>query len=38
MRMDKKTGEFDEYYRMFAQKLYGVAFKMVTIYQSYLPD
>ena len=28
MRMNKKTAEFDEYYRMFAQKLHGLAFKM----------
>lgn len=27
--MNKKTTEFDTYYRTFAQKLYGLAFKMV---------
>lgn len=36
MWMKKKTVEFDEYYRMFAQKLYGVAFKMVNNQQDAL--
>ncbi len=34
--MNKKTTEFDEYYRLFAQKLYGVAFKMVSNQQDAL--
>ena len=36
MRMKKKTTDFDEYYRLFAQKLYGVAFKMVNNQQDAL--
>jgi RNA polymerase sigma-70 factor, ECF subfamily len=36
MRMNKKATEFDTYYRMFAQKLYGVAFKMVNNQQDAL--
>lgn len=36
MRMKNKTAEFDEHYRMFAQKLYGLAFKMVNNQQDAL--